>query len=155
MSKAKPKAKPGAVAWCWLLYLLQQRSRLTPAGVLHGSERQHRGPEDYRPTDKRCRPAGAGCLTDLSQRRMAKAPSFFDGSHLHQLPDGRRGRRAGSGQIADTRTKLEHVARKLDNPKFLSGAKPEVVEEQRARDAEYRDILRKLEELKREYGESA
>jgi valyl-tRNA synthetase len=58
-------------------------------------------------------------------------------------------------EIADTRTKLEQVTRKLDNPKFLSGAKPEVVEEQRARDAEYRDILGKLEEMKREYGESA
>ena len=58
-------------------------------------------------------------------------------------------------EIADTRTKLEQVTRKLDNPKFLSGAKPEVVLEQRARDAEYRDILGKLEEMKREYGESA
>jgi valyl-tRNA synthetase len=58
-------------------------------------------------------------------------------------------------EIADTRAKLEQVTRKLENPKFLSGAKPDVVEEQRARDAEYRDILRKLEEMKREYGESA
>jgi valyl-tRNA synthetase len=58
-------------------------------------------------------------------------------------------------EIADTRAKLEQVTRKLDNPKFLSGAKPEVVEEQRARDGEYRDILGKLEEMKREYGESA
>ncbi len=58
-------------------------------------------------------------------------------------------------EIADTRTKLEQVTRKLENPKFLSGAKPEVVEEQRARDAEYREILGKLEEMKREYGESA
>jgi valyl-tRNA synthetase len=58
-------------------------------------------------------------------------------------------------EIADTRGKLDQVARKLENPKFLSGAKPEVVEEQRARDAEYREILRKLEEMKREYGESA
>jgi valyl-tRNA synthetase len=58
-------------------------------------------------------------------------------------------------EIADTRAKLEQVTRKLGNPKFLSGAKPEVVEEQRARDAEYREILRKLEEMKREYGESA
>jgi valyl-tRNA synthetase len=58
-------------------------------------------------------------------------------------------------EIADTRTKLEQVTRKLENPKFLSGAKPDVVEEQRARDAEYREILRKLEEMKREYGESA
>jgi valyl-tRNA synthetase len=57
-------------------------------------------------------------------------------------------------EIADTRGKLEQVSRKLENPKFLSGAKPEVVEEQRARDAEYREILRKLEEMKREYGES-
>ncbi len=57
-------------------------------------------------------------------------------------------------EIADTRGKLEQVTRKLENPKFLSGAKPEVVEEQRARDAEYRDVLRKLEEMKREYGEA-
>jgi valyl-tRNA synthetase len=56
-------------------------------------------------------------------------------------------------EIAETRAKLEQVAKKLENPKFLAGAKPEVVEEQRARDAEYRDILRKLEEMKREYGE--
>jgi valyl-tRNA synthetase len=58
-------------------------------------------------------------------------------------------------EIAETRTKLEQVTRKLENPKFLSGAKAEVVEEQRARNAEYREILRKLEEMKREYEESA
>jgi valyl-tRNA synthetase len=58
-------------------------------------------------------------------------------------------------EIADTRGKLEQVTKKLENPKFLAGAKPEVVEEQRARDAEYRDVLRKLEEMKREYGETA
>jgi valyl-tRNA synthetase len=58
-------------------------------------------------------------------------------------------------EIADTRGKLEQVTKKLENPKFLSGAKPEVVEEQRARDAEYREVLRKLEEMKREYGETA
>jgi valyl-tRNA synthetase len=64
-------------------------------------------------------------------------------------------RRRIDKEIAETRTKLEQVTRKLENPKFLSGAKAEVVEEQRARDAEYRDILGKLEEMKREYGESA
>jgi valyl-tRNA synthetase len=57
-------------------------------------------------------------------------------------------------EIADTRGKLAQVTKKLENPKFLSGAKPEVVEEQRARDAEYRDVLRKLEEMKRQYRES-
>jgi valyl-tRNA synthetase len=53
-------------------------------------------------------------------------------------------RRRIDKEIADTRGKLEQVTRKL-----------EVVEEQRARDQEYREILRKLEEMKREYGESA
>jgi valyl-tRNA synthetase len=55
-------------------------------------------------------------------------------------------------EIADARKKLEQVAKKLDNPKFLAGAKPEVVEEQRARDQELRDVIAKLEELQREYG---
>jgi valyl-tRNA synthetase len=54
-------------------------------------------------------------------------------------------------EIAEIRAKLEQVAKKLDNPRFLAGAKPEVVEEQRARDLEYREILGKLEEMKREY----
>jgi valyl-tRNA synthetase len=54
-------------------------------------------------------------------------------------------------EIAETRAKLEQVAKKLENPRFLAGAKPEVVEEQRARDLEYREILGKLEEMKREY----
>ncbi|MGH9332487.1 MAG: class I tRNA ligase family protein, partial [Vicinamibacteria bacterium] len=64
-------------------------------------------------------------------------------------------RRRIEKEIQDTRSKLEQVTRKLENPKFLSGAKPEVVEEQRAKDAEFRDILRKLEDLKRDYGQSA
>ncbi len=73
------------------------------------------------------------------------------GKHVDVLAERKR----IDKEIADTRGKLEQVTRKLENPKFLSGAKPEVVEEQRARDAEYRDILGKLEEMKREYGESA
>ncbi len=55
-------------------------------------------------------------------------------------------------EIAEARKKLEQVAKKLENPKFLAGAKPEVVEEQKARDQELRDVIVKLEELQREYG---
>jgi valyl-tRNA synthetase len=73
------------------------------------------------------------------------------GKHVDVLAERKR----IDKEIAETRAKLEQVTRKLENPKFLSGAKPEIVEEQRARDAEYRDILGKLEEMKREYGESA
>ncbi len=73
------------------------------------------------------------------------------GKHLDVAAERRR----IDKEIAETCAKLEQVARKLENPKFLSGAKPEVVEEQRARDAEYREILRKLQEMKREYGGGA
>ncbi len=82
-------------------------------------------------------------------------PSFELYLNLGKHVDVAAERKRLDKEIADTRGKLEHVTRKLENPKFLSGAKPEVVEEQRARDAEYRDVLRKLEEMKREYGESA
>jgi valyl-tRNA synthetase len=53
-------------------------------------------------------------------------------------------------ETAAAQKKLEEVAKKLENPKFLAGAKPEVVEAQRAKDSELRDVIGKLEALKRD-----
>jgi valyl-tRNA synthetase len=55
-------------------------------------------------------------------------------------------------EISEAKNKLEQVARKLDNPKFLAGAKPDVVEAQRAKGAELEEMLTSLEELKRSLG---
>ncbi|HXV62426.1 MAG TPA: hypothetical protein VEK15_17125, partial [Vicinamibacteria bacterium] len=53
-------------------------------------------------------------------------------------------------EIAEAQKKLEQVEKKLQNPKFLAGAKPEVVEAQRQKDEELREIIGKLGNLKRE-----
>jgi len=45
---------------------------------------------------------------------------------------------------------LAQVTKKLDNPKFLKGAKPDVVEAQKAKDKELREMLGKLEALKKD-----
>jgi valyl-tRNA synthetase len=89
------------------------------------------------------RPDGAIAFVD---------PSFELYLDLGKHVDVASERKRIDKELAETRAKLEGVTRKLENPKFLAGAKPEVVEEQRARDAEYREILRKLDEMKREYG---
>ena len=54
-------------------------------------------------------------------------------------------------ETASVQQKLAQVAKKLDNPKFLSGAKPEVVEAQKAKDKELRGMLEKLAALKKDY----
>jgi valyl-tRNA synthetase len=55
-------------------------------------------------------------------------------------------------EMAELRKKLDQVRQKLDNPKFLSGAKPEVVESQKSKDRELREMLDKLDELRRTVG---
>jgi valyl-tRNA synthetase len=55
-------------------------------------------------------------------------------------------------EIGEANKKLEQVGKKLENPRFLAGASPDVVAEQKAKDTELRDVIQKLEELKREYG---
>jgi valyl-tRNA synthetase len=58
-------------------------------------------------------------------------------------------------EMAAAQKKLEEVSRKLDNPKFLAGAKPEVVEEQRAKDRELKEMIATLGELRRDLGAGA
>ena len=53
-------------------------------------------------------------------------------------------------ESTDLEKKLVQVTKKLENPKFLKGAKPDVVEAQRAKDKELREMLWKLEALKRD-----
>jgi valyl-tRNA synthetase len=53
-------------------------------------------------------------------------------------------------EMGAAQKKLEEVTRKLENPKFLAGAKADVVEAQRAKDAELRDVIGKLETLKKD-----
>ena len=55
-------------------------------------------------------------------------------------------------EIAAVEKKLDQVSKKLENPKFLAGAPQEVVEAEKAKDQELREMLAKLEELRREYG---
>ena len=54
--------------------------------------------------------------------------------------------------MLEAKKKLDQVTRKLDNPKFLAGAKPDVVKAQRAKGAELTEMLTSLEELKRSLG---
>ena len=53
-------------------------------------------------------------------------------------------------ESAELGKKLAQVTKKLENPKFLKGAKPDVVVAQKAKDKELREMLRKLEALKRD-----
>ena len=55
-------------------------------------------------------------------------------------------------ELADAQKKLAQVTKKLENPKFLSGAKPDVVEAQREKDKELRDVIEGLESLKNDLG---
>ena len=45
---------------------------------------------------------------------------------------------------------MTQVTKKLENPKFLKGAKPDVVDAQKAKDKEFREMLGKLEALKKD-----
>ena len=53
-------------------------------------------------------------------------------------------------ESADLEKKLTQVTKKLENPKFLKGAKPDVVDAQKAKDKEFREMLGKLEALKKD-----
>jgi len=55
-------------------------------------------------------------------------------------------------EMSEAKKRLDQVTRKLENPKFLAGAKPEVVEVQKAKGKELREVLEKLEALARDYG---
>jgi valyl-tRNA synthetase len=55
-------------------------------------------------------------------------------------------------EMLEAKKKLNQVTRKLDNPKFLAGAKPDVVKAQRTKGAELTEMLTSLEELKRSLG---
>ena len=50
--------------------------------------------------------------------------------------------------------KLDQTSKKLGNPKFLAGAAPEVVEAEKAKSEEFKDMLTKLESLREEYASS-
>jgi len=54
-------------------------------------------------------------------------------------------------ELAALRKKLEAASAKLSNPKFMSGAPAEVVEAEKTRDQELRDMIGKLETLRQEY----
>ena len=54
-------------------------------------------------------------------------------------------------EMIGLRKKLAQVSNKLDNPKFLAGASPEVVSEQRVKHQELSDMLEKLEAMKKDY----
>ena len=54
-------------------------------------------------------------------------------------------------EMVGLRKKLAQVSNKLDNPKFLAGAKPEVVSEQKVKHQELSDMLEKLEAMKKDY----
>jgi len=47
--------------------------------------------------------------------------------------------------------KLEQTSKKLGNPKFLAGAAPEVVESEKAKSEEFKEMLAKLDTLRQEY----
>ena len=53
-------------------------------------------------------------------------------------------------ETAGLEKKLAQVTKKLENPKFLAGAKPDVVEAQKAKDKELREMLTKLAILKKD-----
>jgi valyl-tRNA synthetase len=53
-------------------------------------------------------------------------------------------------ESAELEKRLAQVTKKLGNPKFLTGARPEVVDAQKAKDQELRDMLAKLAALKKD-----
>jgi valyl-tRNA synthetase len=53
--------------------------------------------------------------------------------------------------LATLQKKLAGVSAKLANPKFIGGAPPEVVEAERLKDQELREMIAKLETLRKEY----
>ena len=58
-------------------------------------------------------------------------------------------------ELAVARKKLDQVTKKLGNPKFVSGAKADVVAKERAKERELGEMLEKLEGLRKEYGDSS
>ena len=54
-------------------------------------------------------------------------------------------------EMAGLNKKLERASKKLINKEFLSNAPPEVVDKEKAKDAEMRDMLRKLDALREDY----
>jgi valyl-tRNA synthetase len=57
-------------------------------------------------------------------------------------------------EMAGVKKKLDQVSRKLKNPKFLAGAPSSVVEGEKAKDQELKEMLAKLESLREEYASS-
>ncbi|HSF15071.1 MAG TPA: valine--tRNA ligase [Vicinamibacteria bacterium] len=97
---------------------------------------------------------------DVVRERPAGTVAFVDpafelyidlGAHV----DLEAERKRIDKEIAEARKKLEQVEKKLQNPKFLAGARQEVVEAQRQKDLELREIIGKLENLKQELSGSA
>ncbi len=94
---------------------------------------------------------------DLVEERPEGTAAFVDPSfelyiNLGKHVDLGEERKRIDKEMLETKKKLDQVARKLDNPKFLAGAKPDVVEAQRAKGAELTEMLTTLEELKRSLG---
>ena len=89
------------------------------------------------------RPEGTAAFVD---------PSFEFYINLGKHVDLGEERKRINKEMLEAKKKLDQVTRKLDNPKFLAGAKPDVVEAQRAKGAELTEMLTSLEELKRSLG---
>ena len=79
-------------------------------------------------------------------------PSFELYINLGKHVDMKDERKRIEKEILSAKKKLEQVTKKLDNPKFIAGAKPDVVKSQRTKGVELMDMLTSLEELKRSLG---
>jgi valyl-tRNA synthetase len=101
--------------------------------------------------------ANLGSLT-LADKKPAGSVGVFDpafelyvalGEHVNIEAELERIEK----EMAGIQKKLAQVSRKLENPKFLAGAKPEVVAEQKVKYQELREMLEKLETMKKDYAE--